>query len=70
MNTKRRVERYFARMEGRNNMRHLGLRNTSLRLLFLACFAGLPLTLALGHEGHHEGFENQINEIVDLKEGW
>jgi hypothetical protein len=49
-------------------MRHLGLRNTSLRLLFLACFAGLPLTLALGHEGHHEGFENQINEIVDLKE--
>jgi hypothetical protein len=49
-------------------MRHLGLRNTSLRLLFLAFFAGLPLTLALGHEGHHEGFENQINEIVDLKE--
>jgi hypothetical protein len=51
-------------------MRHLGLRNTSLRLLFLASFAGLPLTLALGYEGHYEGSENQINEIVDLKKGW
>src|SRR5262245_5044176 len=28
----------------------LRFRNTSLCLLFVACFAGLPLTLALGHE--------------------
>ena len=34
-------------------MRTLLLRGTSLRLLLVACFAGLPLTLALGHEGHH-----------------
>ena len=34
-------------------MRSLQLRNTSLRLLLVVCFAGLPLTLALGHEGHH-----------------
>ena len=34
-------------------MRNLRLRNTLFRLLFLAGFAGLPLTLALGHEGHH-----------------
>jgi hypothetical protein len=36
-----------------DNMRTLLLRDTSLRLLLVACFAGLPLTLALGHEGHH-----------------
>jgi hypothetical protein len=36
-----------------NNMRNLLLRNTSLRLLLLVGFAGLPLTSALGHEGHH-----------------
>ena len=29
------------------------LRNISLRVLLLAGFAGLPLTLAVGHEGHH-----------------
>ena len=34
-------------------MRTLLLRGTSIRLLLVACFAGLPLTLALGHEGHH-----------------
>jgi len=34
-------------------MPNLLLRNASLRLLLLACFVGLPLTLALGHEGHH-----------------
>ena len=34
-------------------MRNLLVRNTSLRLLLLAGLAGLPLTLALGHEGHH-----------------
>ena len=34
-------------------MRNLRLRNTLFRLLFLAGFAGVPLTLALGHEGHH-----------------
>lgn len=34
-------------------MQNLLLRNTSLRLLLLAGLAGLPLTLALGHEGHH-----------------
>jgi hypothetical protein len=34
-------------------MRNLRLRNTLFRLLFLAGFAGVPLTLALGHDGHH-----------------
>ena len=34
-------------------MRNMRLRNTSLRLLVLAGLAGLPLTLALAHEGHH-----------------
>ena len=34
-------------------MRNLRLRNTLFRRLFLAGFAGVPLTLALGHEGHH-----------------
>jgi len=29
------------------------LRNISLRVLLLAGFAGLPFTLAVGHEGHH-----------------
>jgi hypothetical protein len=38
--------------------------NTSLRLLFLAGFVGLPLTLALGHEGHHaECNETTINAL-------
>src|SRR5690348_16482181 len=38
--------------KGRPSMRNLPLKNI-LRLLLLAGFAGLPLTLALGHEGHH-----------------
>ena len=45
-------------------MRNLRLRNTSLRLLLLAGFAGLPLTLALAHEGHHaECNETTINAL-------
>ena len=38
--------------ERRNDMRNLLLTNTSLRTLLLAGLAGLPLTLALGHEAH------------------
>jgi hypothetical protein len=34
-------------------MRNLRFRNTSLRFVILAVLAGLPLTVALGHEGHH-----------------
>lgn len=38
--------------------------NTSLRLLLLAGFAGLPLTLALSHEGHRvECNETAINAL-------
>ena len=45
-------------------MRTLLLRGTSLRLLLVACFAGLPLTLALGHEGHHaECNDTTINAV-------
>ena len=45
-------------------MRTLRLRNTSFRLLFRAGFAGVPLTLALGHEGHHvECSETAINAL-------
>ena len=45
-------------------MRSLSLRNTSLLLLLLASFAGLPLTLALGHEGHHaECNETAVNAL-------
>jgi hypothetical protein len=45
-------------------MRNLRLRNTSLRLLLLAGFAGLPLSLALGHEGHHaECNQTAINAL-------
>jgi hypothetical protein len=45
-------------------MRNLRLRNTSLRLLLLAIFAGLPLTSALTHEGHHaECNETTINAL-------
>jgi hypothetical protein len=41
------------------------LANTSLRLLLLAGFLGLPLTLALGHEGHHaECNETAINSLT------
>jgi hypothetical protein len=31
----------------------LQARDLTYFLLLLACFVGLPLTLALGHEGHH-----------------
>jgi hypothetical protein len=45
-------------------MPNLLLRNTSLRLLLVASFAGLPLTLALGHEGHHvECNETAVNAL-------
>jgi hypothetical protein len=45
-------------------MRNLRLRSTSLRLLLLAGFVGLPLTLALGHEGHHvECNETAVNAL-------
>ena len=45
-------------------MRTLLLRGTSLRLLLVACFGGLPLTLALGHEGHHaECNDTTINAV-------
>jgi len=46
-----------------NDVRNLLLRNTSLPLLLLAGFAGLPLT-AVGHEGHHaECNETAINAL-------
>ena len=47
-------------------MRSLLLRNTSLRLLLLAGFLGLPLTSALGHEGHHaECNETAVNALTE-----
>jgi hypothetical protein len=55
-------------------MRNLLLRNASLRLLLVAGLAGLPLTLALAHEGHHaECNDTTINalkaDIQALSEG-
>ena len=45
-------------------MRSLLVRNTSLRLLLLTGFLGLPVTVALGHEGHHaECNETAINSL-------
>jgi len=45
-------------------MRHPMLRNRLLRLLLVAAFAGFPLTLALGHEGHHaECNDTAINAL-------
>jgi hypothetical protein len=45
-------------------MRNLRFRKTPLRLVLLASFAGLPLTLAVGHEGHHvECNETAINAL-------
>jgi hypothetical protein len=45
-------------------MRHPMLRNRLLRLLLAAAFAGFPLTLALGHEGHHaECNDTAINAL-------
>ena len=39
--------------ERRRGMRSLLLGKASLLLFLMASFAGLPLTLALGHEAHH-----------------
>ena len=45
-------------------MRRLLLRNTSLLLFLMVSFAGLPLTLALGHEAHHaECNETAVNAL-------
>ena len=45
-------------------MRSLLLKNTSLRSFLLAGFAGLPLTLAFGHEDHHaECSETAVNAL-------
>ena len=45
-------------------MRNLLFRSTSLRLLLMAGFVGLPLTLALGHEAHHaECSDTAINAL-------
>jgi len=51
-------------MPERNNMRNLRLKSTSRRLLLVAGFAGLPLTSAVAHEGHHvECNETAINAL-------
>ena len=40
------------------------MRHASLLLLLVACLAGVPLTLALGHEGHHaECNDTTINAV-------
>ena len=45
-------------------MRNLRLESTSRRLLLVAGFAGLPLTPAVAHEGHHvECNETAINAL-------
>ena len=45
-------------------MRNLLFRNASLRLLLLVSSAAFPLTLALGHEGHHaECNDTAINAL-------
>ena len=45
-------------------MRNLRLRKNALRLLLLAGFVDLAVTLALGHEGHHvECNETAINAL-------
>ena len=45
-------------------MRNLRLKSTSRRLLLVAGFAGLPLTSAVAHEGHHvECNETAINAL-------
>src|SRR6478735_6103512 len=54
---------WWGARERRNSMRSL-LGNISLRLLLLAGFLSLPLTVALGHEGHHvECNETAINSL-------
>jgi len=50
--------------KGMTNMRNFWFRNTTLRLLLSGGLAALPLTLALGHEGHHvECNETAINAL-------
>jgi len=50
--------------ERMTDMPNLPLRSTSFRLFLLAGLAGLPLTLAFGHEGHHvECNETAINAV-------
>ena len=45
-------------------MRNLLLMNTSIRLLLVTAFVGLPLNLALGHEAHHaECSDTAINSL-------
>ena len=45
-------------------MRSLLLGKASLLLFLMASFAGLPLTLALGHEAHHaECNETAVNAL-------
>ena len=45
-------------------MRKLLLRNVSLSLILTVGFAGVPLTLALGHEGHQaECNDTAINAL-------
>ena len=45
-------------------MRRLLLGNTSLLLFLMVSFAGLPLTLALGHEAHRaECNETAVNAL-------
>ena len=45
-------------------MQNIRLRGAFLCLLLSAGFAGLPLTLALGHEGHHaECNDTTINAL-------
>ena len=45
-------------------MRNLLFRSTSLHLLLMAGFLGLPLTLAIGHEAHHaECSDTAINAV-------
>ena len=52
-------------------MRYLPLENIFLKVLFLAGVVGLPLNLALGHEGHHvECNETAINALkADIQAG-
>ena len=45
-------------------MRNLQLRNTTLQLLLATAFATVPLSFAVGHEGHHvECNETAINAL-------
>jgi hypothetical protein len=60
-------ERYHPRegfRGGLDTMRNMWVTDICLTVLLLAVFAGLPLTWALGHEGHHvECNETAINAL-------